>query len=106
MKHLFRGKRINNDGWVEGFYYFCDWIDSGSHFIRQQKDSHFIDYKVDPETVVYIPNEELTKRWEERLKEYENNLSKIPTYSIETEFYNGMISNRKECISELNEVNK
>jgi enterochelin esterase-like enzyme len=101
MKHLFRGKRINNDGWVEGFYYFCDWIDSGSHFIRQQKDSHFIDYKVDPETVVYIPNEELTKRWEDiKNKNREFN-------SLNDAYIQGVAAGvLHKCISELKEAGK
>jgi hypothetical protein len=113
MKHLFRAKRVDNGEWVEGYYVVLIEGIKINHYIVNENENYtgYLDdiqlrYYVIPESVVYIPNEELAKKWEERLKEYENNLSKIPTYSIETEFYNSMISNRKECISELKEAGK
>lgn len=50
----FRGKPIEPVGlddsiWVYGFYYYRDW--DNLHLIRVQKDQHFTDRVVDPETV-------------------------------------------------------
>lgn len=33
----FRGKRIDNNEWVYGYYYKCDWLEKGyEHRIRWQ----------------------------------------------------------------------
>lgn len=46
---LFRWKRIDNGPWVYGFYYCRKW--ENTHWIRVQKDFHFIDYQIIPETL-------------------------------------------------------
>lgn len=45
----FRGLDKKNN-FVYGYYYFCDWKEH-KHWIRTQKDSHFIDIAVKANTV-------------------------------------------------------
>jgi len=45
----FRGLDGKNN-FIYGYYYFCDWKEH-KHWIRSQKDSHFMDIAVKPETV-------------------------------------------------------
>lgn len=49
-EYKFRGKRLSNNEFVYGYYYQCDWKEY-KHWIREQKDAHFIDVAVDPNTV-------------------------------------------------------
>ena len=45
-RYLFRGKRIDNGEWVEGFYYKDLWSDNAHYIIYDETD-----YEVIPETV-------------------------------------------------------
>ena len=49
-EHKYRGIKVGSEEFVYGYYYKCDWKEH-KHYIRVQKDSHFIDIAVIPETV-------------------------------------------------------
>ena len=43
----FRGKRVDNNDWVYGYY----WEFKGEHFIRSTKHNHTVDHVVQHETI-------------------------------------------------------
>lgn len=103
MKHLFRAKSLNGEI-VEGFLFHNDQIVTVKEYVSSclgAKGSPGYDYtyhKVIPDSVVYIPNEELIKKWEKKNCVYD-----LPGGD---EFDGVRRDLLEQCISELKEVGK
>lgn len=97
IKTLFRGKRVENEEWVEGYY----WMNGlGNHFIRviKDKNDNFVieDYEVIPETIgqcSFIPDKNGTQIFDGDIVEFyffDKNHRNVKTMLIEwtgTSFY-------------------
>ena len=49
-RYMSKGKQVSSDKWVIGYLYLCDWKEY-THYIRFQKDWHYVDMAIEPETL-------------------------------------------------------